>query len=159
MTINELINLIRYLIDENAIHKKRGFSLQESTLELAANHLIEEAVELQAEATISRNRDGIVEESADVLATWLHLLLLCGVSFDEVVDKCAKKLNQEFTFSKNEVLTDMPGFTRRNRQDDKELRALFHQLWSINVGQDKYDKQKWQKLADKMRVLTGIELT
>jgi phosphoribosyl-ATP pyrophosphohydrolase len=157
--IDLLLILVQELHDNGALHKKRGFSLHDSTPELAANHMIEEAVELQAEATIARNRDGVVEESADVLATWLHLLIHCDVSFEEVVVRCMEKLRDTFTLDKDQVLTDTPGFTRRNRQDDKELHSLFHQLWTANVGQDGYDKQKWQKLADKLRSMTGVELT
>lgn len=115
--IDELLILVQKLHDDGAIHKKRGFSLHDSTRELAANHMIEEAVELQAEATISHDRAGIVEESADVLATWLHLLIHCDVPFEEVVSRCMTKLEDTFTMDPDEVITTTPGFTRRNRQD------------------------------------------
>lgn len=157
--IDVLLALVQELHDNGAIHKKRGFSLHDSTAELSANHMLEEAVELQAEATIARNRDGVVEESADVMATWLHLLIHCDVAFEEVVARCMEKLGDTFTLDEDQILTDTPGFTRRNRQDDKELHSLFHQLWTANVGQNGYDKQQWQKLADKLRTMTGVELT
>lgn len=150
---------VQELHDQGAIHKKRGFSLQDATTGLAANHLIEETVELQAEATISEDREGVIDESADVLAVFLHLLILCDVSFDEVVARCMDRLKEAFTFDKDEILTDTPGFTRRNRNDDQELRTVFHEIWTANVGQEGYDKEKWQKLSTKLRDLTGIELT
>lgn len=157
--IDRLLAFIQELHDLGAIHRKRGFSLQEATVELAANHLIEEAVELQAEATISHDKAGVIDESADVIAVWLHLIILSDVSFEEVVVRCIEKLGEAFTLDKNEVLTDTPGFTRRNRQDGTELQSLFHQVWTANVDQEGYDKEKWQKLAAKLRTMTGVELT
>ena len=115
MTFKELIAFVQELHDRNAYHRKRGFQLQDSTKMLASSHMLEEAVELQAEACIEEDRDGVIEESSDVLATWLHLLLHCEVSFQEVIDRCTEKLLDTFTYDPNDLLTTTPGYSRRHR--------------------------------------------
>ena len=119
-TINELIDFVQELHDRGAYHRKRGFSLHDSTRELASNHMLEETVELQAEAILTQNRTAIIEESADVLATWLHLLIHCDVTLDEVIDRCDSKLREAFTYDSDEIKTNTPGLTRRNRQNTKD---------------------------------------
>lgn len=120
LTLQELIALVKELHDKNAYHRKRGFQLQDSTKILASSHMLEEAVELQAEACIEEDHDGVIEESSDVLATWLHLLLHCEVDFQEVIDRCVVKLLDTFTYDPNDLLTDTPGYSRRHRQGDTE---------------------------------------
>jgi len=123
LTMSELIAFVRELHENNAIHRKRGFGLQESSSILASNHMIEEVVELQAEAVIEQHRDGVIEESSDVLATWLHLLLHCDVSMQEVIDRCTEKLLDTFTYDPNDVLTDTPGYSRRHRDPSYNVGA------------------------------------
>jgi phosphoribosyl-ATP pyrophosphohydrolase len=158
-SVDDLIALIKNLCDSGARHKKRGFLIREATPELNAIHLVEEAVEVQAEVIISRDKNGIISESADMLAIWLHLLVMCDITFEEVVAKSVEMLGNKTTCEESEVLTSTPGFTRRNRQDSTELHALFHKLWTANVGTERYDKKKWQELAQKLRDMTGVELT
>lgn len=115
LTLDELVSFVHELHNKNAIHRKRGFPLSESSALLASNHMIEETVELQAEACIEGHKEGVIEESSDVLATWLHLLLHCDVDFQEVIDKCVEKLLNTFTYDPVDVLTDTPGYSRRHR--------------------------------------------
>ena len=120
LTFQELIALVAELRDKNAYHRKRGFQLQDSTSTLISNHLLEEAVELQAEACIEENREGVIDESSDVLATFLHLVLHCKVDFQEVINRCTEKLLKTFVYDPNDLLTDTPGYSRRHRQGDVE---------------------------------------
>lgn len=98
-----------------AYHKKRGFSLSQSKLTTASNHLIEEVVELQAEV-LDGTYDTKREEGADVLLVFLSLLWISNMSFSEIVDVASKKIEKNFTLNKDEVLTNNPGFTRKNRE-------------------------------------------
>jgi phosphoribosyl-ATP pyrophosphohydrolase len=123
LTLDELVKFVKELHYRNAIHKKRGFRLQDSTKLMASSHMLEEAVELQAEACIENHHDGIVEESADVLATWLHLLLHCEVEMQEVIDKCVEKLLDIFTYDEAEILTGTPGYSRRHRDSGHHART------------------------------------
>lgn len=43
------------------------------------------------------------------------------------------------------------------RAESKEIRQLFHELWTASVGQDGYDKKKWNRLRD-LLVERRIEL-
>lgn len=117
MTSIEKLELeVQRLHNAGAYHKRRGFSLADSTKIMCSNHILEECTELQAEACITENREAIVEEAGDVIATYLHLLCLCGISLEEVADKCLEKLDIDFTTDINEICTSDPGFTRRNRE-------------------------------------------
>lgn len=115
--IDKLISLVRTLVATGAYHRKRGFSLSDSTPTIASTHMLEEAVELQAEVLITGDREAIIEESSDLLATWLHLLLQCDVEFETVVDKCIQKLHSVFTCDINELETSTPGVMRRSRAE------------------------------------------
>jgi len=118
--IEELVDYIQELHDKNAIHKKRGFVLQDTTPLIVSNHLLEEVVELQAEAVVEGNIEKSVEESADVLANFLYLLCLLGIDFGDVIDCCNNKLKDVFVFDETEVLTNTPGFSRRHREGNPE---------------------------------------
>lgn len=160
-SFDKLIALVKELHDKGSYHKKRGFSLRDSTAQLASNHMIEEAVELQAEATITHDRDATIEESADVLATWLHLLLHCEIVFQEVVDRCDSKLREIFTDDPSEIGTTTPGIMRRHRQEshtDSELSAAFHEIWTAHAKCDNYDKKEWRELTLMLRRKYGVEL-
>ncbi|MBL1419540.1 MAG: phosphoribosyl-ATP diphosphatase [Alphaproteobacteria bacterium] len=67
-------------------------SLLAKGIEKCAQKLGEEAVELVIGA-VTKNRDEIVAESADLLYHWLVLLKSCGVKPDEVYAKLAERQN------------------------------------------------------------------
>ena len=117
--VSSLIERIKELHTQGAYHIKRGFSLKDSKKTTASNHLIEEAVELQAEVL-----DGDVitktEEAADVLLVYLHLLYISGISFADVRDFAQFKLEKDFTLDKSKILTTTPGYTRKNRNENIE---------------------------------------
>lgn len=114
--IKRLEHEVRRLHDIGAYHKRRGFQLSKSTKLLCSNHLLEESAELQAEACITEDYDATVEEAGDVMATFLHLLYLCGTNIDAVAERCLEKLKTGFTTDPREIDTATPGFTRRSRE-------------------------------------------
>lgn len=116
---NDLILRVQQLHELGAFHVKRGFSLKDAKLTTASNHLIEEAVELQAEV-LDGNYDTKLEEAADVLLVYLHLLHLSKVSFSEVVSFAERKLEKNFTLDRSEIKTKTPGYTRSNRDETQK---------------------------------------
>jgi len=122
LTIDTLIKEINRLYDSNAMHRKRGFSLQSITAQQVTNQLLEEAVELQGEVIVSHDREGMIDESADVLITFFQLMSLHDISIEEIVRRGLNSLDVLFTTDPEEVLTDTPGFTRRTRVDPVEAR-------------------------------------
>lgn len=151
---DELYKEVKRLHDVNAYHKRRGFRLAETSRMMCSNHLLEEVSELQAEACITEDKKAITDEAGDVMATFLHLIYICDIDFDDVANMCLQKLDKYFTDNPNEVNTSSPGFTRRSRDETHELRTLFHQLWTESSS----DKNKWQDLANKIHEMTGIEV-
>jgi phosphoribosyl-ATP pyrophosphohydrolase len=117
MTLEELDQEIRQLREVNAYHVKRGFRLDDVPLGFITNHLLEEAVEFQAEMLFSRNMDSVKEEAADTLLCFLHALQAGCVSLRDVLDVAGEKLSKTFTTDPEKVLTKTPGFTRRNREE------------------------------------------
>lgn len=115
-SIKRLNRRIHELHALGAYHKKRGFSLKEAKLSTASNHLIEEATELQAEM-LDGDSATQVEEAADVLLVYLHLLRISNLTLKDVVKFARQKLERNFTLDKSEVLTDTPGYSRKNRNE------------------------------------------
>ena len=113
--MKKLIEYIDELHDTNAIHIKRGFCLQEANPIFATIHMLEEAVELQAEVCCDGPREAVVEEAADTLACYLHLLRILDISAEEVEERAIEKLKSVYTLNPDEVLTSTPGMTRRSR--------------------------------------------
>lgn len=116
--IEKLTDFVRHLHKNGARHKNRGFSLHDSNRYLASNHMLEEAVELQSAAQFE-DRQAVVEEGGDMLAVFLHLLLHCGVDFNEVVDECYRKLDEVFVLDDEQVKVESPTLSRRGRHKDK----------------------------------------
>lgn len=111
----ELLNeTVIALHNAGAFHKRRGFRLDAADERDATNHLLEEAVELQAECFRGRYQTQI-NEAADLLGVFLHLLWMMGIPLPVVVERCAEKLKENFTLDPSEVETATPGFTRGNR--------------------------------------------
>ena len=116
MNVASLESLVKQLHEKGAIHKKRGFSLADTTPQLATNHLLEEVVELQGECILGGTKETIKEEAADVMAIFLHLLHVMDISLEEVLETCEQKLRDVFTFDPSEVISKNPGLTRRARE-------------------------------------------
>ncbi len=114
--LDEIVMTIRGMIEGGAYHKKRGFSLCDCSSTDVSIHLIEEVVELQAEVLVTKDKEAVLEEAADVLATFIHLLEIEDISLREVAKRCEDKLFEIFTSNKDEVLTDTPGLTRQSRK-------------------------------------------
>lgn len=49
--------------------------------------------------------------------------------------------------------TSSPMLDPRLMVGDTKTMELFHRLWTIAVGQDRYDKKEWQKLEADIREL------
>ncbi len=112
--IEGLFEYTKQLHKDGAYHKKRGFSLHNVPLGVSTNHLIEESVELQAEVLYGDTPKQL-EEAADVLCCYFHVLIDSGLSPADVAVRAREKLESVFTLDKSEVLTNNPGYTRNNR--------------------------------------------
>lgn len=112
---------LRELYDEDAIHVKRGFRIRHTQLRTITNHLIEEAVELQAaiedDIGTPEQEDAVWEEAADVLLIYMHLLRKRGMGFMQVCRVAMDKLHKNWTTDPAKVTAVNPGFTRRGRKD------------------------------------------
>lgn len=97
-------------------HKKRGFMLGKVSESMVACHLVEESVELLAEV-IQGNPEGVREEASDVYALVMHTLKTLNITLEEIEEITLKKLNDAFTTDQQEVITNTPGATRRNRNE------------------------------------------
>lgn len=132
MKIKKIWRRVCKLHEQGAYHVKRGFCLRDSLPFTASNHLIEEATELQAEVVERQinylnqkwtedddadNYNRSIEEAADVLLVFLHLILVSNLRFKDILKFAWKKLNKNFTLNKDEVLTKTPGFNRSNRNN------------------------------------------
>lgn len=116
--------MIEELRRRNAIHRKRGFAINDIGVAMQSNHLIEEVTELQAEIL---NRPGVisvergkalvalVEEASHVLTVYLHLLIKLGIPLSEVSEKAVQALEKHWTTNPDEVVAEVPGQTRRGR--------------------------------------------
>jgi hypothetical protein len=49
-------------------------------------------------------------------------------------------------------------WSRRQQPTTAELRAVFHRLWTLQVGEPGYSKRDWRELRVMIFRLTGIEL-
>lgn len=107
----ELIKKLKEMHKGFFYHKKRGFLLGTVTPTMVSCHLLEEAVELQAEI-ISDNHEGIVEEAADVYLLLMHLFVTLNLDIKKVETEALQKLEVAFTTKRTKL---NPGFTRRNR--------------------------------------------
>jgi hypothetical protein len=117
-----------YRIEElrrrDAIHRKRGFAINDIGAAMQSNHLIEEATEFQAEilnspGCIGDARDkslvAIIEEASHVLSVYLHLLIKLGIPLSEVSEKAVQMLDKHWTINPDEVVAEVPTQTRRGR--------------------------------------------
>lgn len=111
-----LTSAIRDMRDNNFRHKRRGFRLRDATPEFLTVHLLEEAVELQAEVIVSKDRAKIVDEAGDVLCVFLHLLIASDISLYEVTDHALRKLKEALVPESASAHTN-PGFTRSSRPE------------------------------------------
>ena len=115
--LNRLLSKIDSLYEQDAIHIKRGFKVRsEGSSTVASNHLIEEAVELQAEV-LEDNREGTIEEAGDLLTLFCHLLKRCHIPLQEVVDLAVAKLERVYTTDPSKVTAITSGVTRRGRKE------------------------------------------
>lgn len=114
--IAELDRYIHELDKRGAWHKRRGFRLSDATTQIATNHLLEEAVELQAEMA-NGNFASQIKEAGNLLGVFLHLLWMAGIPLERVISSTFKTLDENFTFDESEIVTNQRGFTRATRAD------------------------------------------
>ena len=114
-----LLKFVRFLHANKFYHKKRGFRLDKSTPLSCLTHLMEEVVELQAEACLAEDYELSLEEATDVLAVYCHIIVVMKFPPEELITKCWQKVAQNFTPYASEVMTKTPGFTRQNRKKRK----------------------------------------
>ena len=112
--IEELQLEVARLHNLGAMHIRRGFRLSDATPELAANHLLEEGVELQAEI-MNGDRQAMLAEASDLLAVLTHLLHMLEIPIENVAAAALAGLSKNFTLSPDAVTASRPGFTRSGR--------------------------------------------
>lgn len=117
MKFKELFKLVEEYHNGGAYHIKRGFKLNETNVLQCLNHLIEETVELQAEACISEDIDKELEEAADVLLVFIHYMIMAKIDPKLLFSISEDKLIKTFSYNKTDILTKTPGFTRGNRNE------------------------------------------
>ena len=110
-----LEQLINEYNKDRVYHIKRGFCISDVTLETITCHLLEEAVELQAECILGGTIPQVRKEAADVLIIFLHLLHKCNISFVEVEKEAEVKLSETFTNDMANITAKTPGLTRKSR--------------------------------------------
>lgn len=110
-----LVKKIHTMHAAGMMHKRRGFSLSDVTPMEGTNHLIEEAVEFQAEI-MCKNKERATKEAADALACLLSTLFMADISIHDVIDTCDRDLDANFTNDEAELETDTPGFSRSHRK-------------------------------------------
>lgn len=102
--MSELFKLVQRLHKANAFHIKRGRRILSYSVADNSNHLLEEAVEVQAEVlahpdsgcTSIRGTDKALEELGDTLGVLYHLMIRLGFSLDEVEAVTMKKYSEIF---------------------------------------------------------------
>ena len=115
--MQKLIDKVAELYEADAIHIKRGFRVRtEGSLMVASNHLIEEAVELQAELLFG-DRPKQVEEAGDLLTLFCHILKRGDITLAEVVDSAYEKACRNYTTDPTKVTAHTPGVTRSGRTE------------------------------------------
>ena len=112
--LESLDRRIQQMHKAGSIHRRRGFRLSDATPELASNHMLEEAVELQAEVQWG-NYQSQIEEAADLLNVFLHLLWMSGIPLTAVVAAGHQKLTDNFT-EDEKFINPKSGVTRRSRE-------------------------------------------
>jgi phosphoribosyl-ATP pyrophosphohydrolase len=121
-SVTDIQEYIASLYSIEARHVKRGYCINDSQLCHITNHLLEEAVELQAaclevHGSPEEQAADVTEEAADVLLLFSHLLLRKGLRFEDVLSKAAEKLRTNWTTDPAEVTAVRKGFSRRTRKD------------------------------------------
>lgn len=101
--MNYAFMAIKDLIKNNAMHRS-GFRMQETTPLRVAAHASVEAGELlevvwKSEAALHKAsvQAKILEESADVVATVAHLLIMHGYSSEDLENEVLRKLKLRFS--------------------------------------------------------------
>ena len=113
---SDVENIINSLHENNAIHIKRGFYINDGNIHVGSNHLIEEAVEFQAALTLGDDRDSQVEEAADTLICLLSTLNFANITLEEVCQKAVIKISENWTTDSSKVTANKSGFTRSGRK-------------------------------------------
>jgi hypothetical protein len=129
-TTQDVWHKIEELRRRNAIHRKRGFRINDIGEAMQSNHLIEEVTELQAEILYvvklaynggsgefdhDKRWAAIVEEASHVLSVYIHLLIKLGIPLGEVCEKAISMYDKHWTTDEREVVAEVPGQTRRGR--------------------------------------------
>lgn len=110
----EVAARIQELHKARALHIKRGFCICDANALISSNHMLEEAVELQA-AVIDNDRDEIIKEAGDVVLCLLHTLQHSDITAKEVLDKALQRLDSAFTTDPSKITAIKNGFSRTNR--------------------------------------------
>jgi len=158
---------IKQLKRNNAVHVKRGYCINDISVELQSNHLLEEVVELQAEILANHhernpNAEKIVKEACHVYACFIHLMVRLGIDFRQLEEVTDEMLSANWTTNPEEVTAKEPGFTRAGRADSHGGSAspgekVTQVLFKPPYADYKQEVQKQQYEAEMERVKKQIE--
>jgi NTP pyrophosphatase (non-canonical NTP hydrolase) len=116
-----LVDKIIGLYETDAYHVKRGFPIRGATPIGIGVHLVEEAVEVldavvhNSDLYAGGNLTHLTEELADLVLLLAHLTHRHNITFQEVLDVAADKLDRNWTTDPAKITAKEPGFTRRGR--------------------------------------------
>lgn len=94
-TFTDVWEEIERLRSVHARHRKKNFVITAVTPAVQSNHLIEEAVELQAEVVsdpYDGRRDAIICEAADTLVVLMHMMILHDINGSELLQASMRTL-------------------------------------------------------------------
>ena len=93
MKVEELDLLVQQLHDVGAKHRRKGFRLNEASLDTMGMHLVDELAELRKAET----HNDRVDEAGDVLGVVLHLFYALGLPLSDVAAAAESKLYLRFS--------------------------------------------------------------
>lgn len=116
-----VLERVKQLYADHSFHVRRGFSIDEMELSQITNHLLEEAVELQAALLNDEGPEAILDEAADVLIVFMHIMVksstLSHAFLDRVYRRAIERIDRNWTNNPAKVTATKAGFSRRNRGD------------------------------------------
>ncbi len=116
-----VLERVKQLYTDRSLHIRRGCRIDEMELPQITNHLLEEAVELQAALLNAESPEAVLDEAADVLIVFMHIIIRTSIlppSFlNRVYRRAIERIDLNWTNTPSKVTATKPGFSRRNRGD------------------------------------------
>lgn len=75
-----------------------------------------------------------------------------------VLSRGSRRAKRKATNMENSIASERRRQPRREQPTREEVRAVFHRLWTKEVGKPDYVKRDWRELRQMIFCLTGLEL-